>query len=97
MEYGNIDDKKLLITQIEDQTKIDIAIVILNESLEDRGFYGGGNNMWVRGYADTFADEHQMGYEMPMGSNVVFVDNCFREPSTGRVDSWMDATRKVFT
>lgn len=77
------------ITQIEDQTKIDIAIVILNESLEDGGYYGGGNNMWVRGYADTFADEHLMGYEMPMGSNVVFVDNCFREPATGRVDSWM--------
>ena len=30
-----------------------------------------------------------MGYEKPLGSNVVFVDNCFREPSTGRVDSWM--------
>ncbi len=77
------------ITEIEDQTKIDIAIVTLNESLEGKGYYGGSNHMWVNGYADTFADVHQMGYEMPMGSNVVFVDNCYREPSTGRVDSWM--------
>ena len=89
-----------IIAKAEKQSHCDIAVVILNESLEDA--YGGKNggigmgdydvverHYYVKAYADTFADVHNMGYEKPLGSNVVFVDNCFREPSTGRVDSWM--------
>ena len=76
-----------LITKAEKRSHSDIAVVFLNESLE--GMYDGPNNMYVKGYADAFADVHMMGYEKPLGSNVVFVDNCYREPSTGRVDSWM--------
>lgn len=77
-----------IIAKAEKQSHSDIAIVILNESLE--GLYSDvPNNMYVKGYADEFADIHMMGYEKPLGSNIVFVDNCFREPSTGRVDSWM--------
>ena len=45
--------------------------------------------MWVKGYAETFGYENNMGYDYPGGSYVVFVDNIYREPSTGRVDSWM--------
>lgn len=88
-----------LIAKAEKKAHTDIAVVILNESLEEA--YNGSNGIgmgdydievrhyYVKGYADAFADVHNMGYEKPLGSNVVFVDNCYREPSTGRVDSWM--------
>lgn len=88
------------ITEIEEQTGIDIAVVILNESLEGKGYEAGLSgrgtyDMWVKGYADSFADDHKMGYDYACGSNLVFVDNCFREPSTGRVDSWISTSGKA--
>lgn len=88
------------ITEIEEQTGIDIAVVILNESLEGKGYKAGLSgrgtyDMWVKGYADSFADDHKMGYDYACGSNLVFVDNCFREPSTGRVDSWISTSGKA--
>lgn len=97
---GNLTDAQVkdldaYITQIEDQTHIDIAVVILNESLADSGLEGGYSSksgrydMYVKGYADMFADVHRMGYEKTLGSNLVFVDNVYREPTTGRVDSWI--------
>lgn len=97
---GNLTDSQIaeletFIDETEAKTGIDIAIVILNESLADSGLEGGyssksgRHDMWVKGYADMFADIHLMGYEKPMGSSLVFVDNVYREPTTGRVDSWM--------
>lgn len=97
---GNLTDAQVsqldaYITEIEEKTKIDIAIVILNESLADSGLEGGYSaksgryDMYVKGFADMFADVHRMGYEKPLGSNLVFVDNVYREPTTGRVDSWI--------
>lgn len=86
-----------IIEKVEQQTGIDIAVVTLNESLEGLGYDGGYSSkthdydMWVKGYAETFGYENNMGYDYPGGSYVVFVDNIYREPSTGRVDSWMVA------
>ena len=97
---GNLTDAQVAeldayIATIEEKTETDIAIVILNESLADSGLEGGYSeksgryDMWVKGYADMFADVHNLGYEGPMGSNIVFVDNVYREETTGRVDSWL--------
>lgn len=86
-----------LIAETEEKTGIDIAVVFLNESLADSGLEGGYSSrsgkydMWVKGYAEAFYNAHSMGYEKPYGSGLVFVDNCFREPTTGRVDSWITA------
>lgn len=89
-----------LIEETENKTGIDIAVVILNESLADAGYdpgYSstGRRDMYVKGYADTFADVHNMGFDYARGSNLVFVDNCYREPTTGRVDSWISTSGKA--
>lgn len=75
------------IAAIEEKYPIDIAVVILDESLAED--YPASDGYYVRKFADEFAEEHKMGYDGNMGSNLVFVDNLHREETTGRVDSWI--------
>lgn len=101
---GNLSDDKVAqldsyIAQIEEETGIDIAVVTLDESLEDyvkkyesQLSYSVTPRQWVMVYADNFADEHKMGYDEPYGSSIVFVDNLHREESTGKVYSWISTS-----
>lgn len=75
------------INDVEDVVQCDIAIVILNETLE--GYYNNEPKYWVKEFADQFADANKMGYDKPLGDNIVFVDNQFREPATDKVYSWI--------
>lgn len=75
------------IALVEAQYPIDIAVVILDESLAED--YPASDGYYVRKFADEFAETHKMGYDGDMGSNFVFVDNVHREETTGRVDSWI--------
>jgi len=92
---GNLSDAdvKILdehIAQIEEQTQCDIAVVTLNETLE--GYYNTQASEWVMCFADDFADNNNMGYDKAHGNSIVFVDNIYREPSTGRVYSWISTS-----
>lgn len=78
------------IAQIEEEIGCDIAVVTLNESLE--GKYNTEARLWVMNYADDFADNHKMGYDKAYGNSIVFLDNIYREPSTGRVYSWISTS-----
>lgn len=82
-----------VIAQKEEELHYDIAFVILNESLEGR--YNASPEHWVMNYADDFADNHKMGYDRAHGDSVVFVDNLFREPSTGKVYSWLSTSGRA--
>jgi len=77
-----------MIKEVEAKYPVDIAFVILDESLAE--YYPHAyNKYYVQEFADEFAEENKMGYEGNMGSNLVFVDNLYREESSGRVDSWI--------
>lgn len=71
----------------EDRIHSDIAIITLNQTLE--GYYNDSPEYWVRDFADEFAYDAKMGYDKPNGDYVIFVDNLFREPRTGKVYSWI--------
>ncbi len=79
-----------LIAAVENKTQCDIAVITLNESLEGR--YSSPANKWVMEYADDFADQNKMGYDKAYGNSIVFVDNLYREPSTGKVYSWISTS-----
>lgn len=97
---GNLTDSQVAqldayISEVEDQIGCDIALVTLNETLEEyvkpyEQITGSQpTSKWVMVYADNFADENAMGYEAPHGNSIVIVDNIFREPSSGHVHSWI--------
>ena len=73
------------IREAEEETKCDIVVVTLNESLveyaaqyEDKiGTVPVSECVMV--YADNFYDEHKFGYNEPYGDGVLFLDNWYRE------------------
>ena len=79
------------IEAVEDRIKCDIVIITLNETLSDRG-YKSEPSRWVMEYADDFADDHMMGYDVAYGNSIVFIDNLHREEATGRVYSWISTS-----
>ena len=89
-----------LIAEKEVETRSDIAVVTLNESLvEYAAQYEDAigkvpTSECVMVYADNFADEHKMGYDKPYGDSLVFLDNWYRE-ADGRVYSWMSTSGRV--
>lgn len=85
-----VQELELIIADVEDMIQCDIAVITLNESLEGR--YNSIPSKWVMEYADDFADNNKMGYDKPYGNSIVFVDNLYREPATGRVYSWISTS-----
>ncbi|MDD6202746.1 MAG: TPM domain-containing protein [Lachnospiraceae bacterium] len=89
-----------LIAKTERETKSDIVVVTLNESLvEYAASYAdkiGSVPMskCVMVYADNFYDEHKFGWDQPIGDGVLFLDNWYRE-ADGRVYSWMSTSGRV--
>lgn len=97
---GNLSDSSVAkleasIAEAEEITGCDIALITLDETLEDyvkpyESITGQQpTEKWVMVYADNFADEHAMGYEAPHGNSIVIIDNLYREPSSGHVHSWI--------
>ena len=82
-----------IIANVEKEIHIDIAVITLNETLE--GKYSSTPSKWVMEYADDFADNNKMGYDKAYGDSIVFVDNLFREPSTGKVYSWISTSGRA--
>ncbi|MCR5799817.1 MAG: TPM domain-containing protein [Lachnospiraceae bacterium] len=79
-----------IITDVEDRIGCDVAVVIIDESLE--GLYSTSDaSRWVMNFADDFADVHEMGYDAPHGDSIVFLDNQYRE-SDGHVYSWISTS-----
>lgn len=91
-------DLRTLIDKKQDEVGCDIIIVTLNESLEeyakqyDSSAYGSD---YVMIYADNFYDEHAFGYDEAYGDGVLFLDNKFRETSTGKVYDWMSTSGRA--
>ncbi len=90
------EEKKLaeLIEKRQKQTKCDIILITLEESLEE---YAKAiepsvrSNEYVRVYAEQFYEANNFGYNKPNGDGVVLVDNWFRE-SDGKIHTWFCTT-----
>jgi uncharacterized membrane protein YgcG len=82
------------IAQKEVETRSDIVIVTLNESLEEyvepyEEIIGPvSTDKWVMVYADNFYEEHKFGFNKPIGDGTLLLDNWYRE-ADGGVYSWM--------
>ncbi|MBO4846338.1 MAG: TPM domain-containing protein [Lachnospiraceae bacterium] len=87
LEPSHVAALESLIESTEEEVGCDIAIITLDETLEGR--YNSQPYQWVRDYAADFAAEHSMGYDKPNGNIIIFVDNIYREPSSGKVHSWL--------
>ncbi len=89
-----------LIQDAEKDTKCDIVIVTLNESLVEyaaqyEDIIGPvSTDQCVMVYADNFYDEHKFGYDEAYGDGVLFLDNVYRE-ADGGVYSWMSTTGRA--
>lgn len=86
-----------LIAKREKQTRCDIVLITLNESLEEYAKqydeYASGND-YTMIYADNFWDENRMGYNRAFGDGALLVDNWYRE-SDGKIYTWFCTTGKV--
>ncbi len=98
------------IHEAEKKTILDIVIVTLNESLADyEPEYKAAYSMeitpdrYVMVYGDKFWEDNGFGYDCPQvldgttdtGDGVILVDNCFREPETGKVYTWLCTTGRA--
>ena len=83
-----------VIAQKEVETRSDIVIVTLNESLEEyvkpyEEIIGPvSTDKWVMVYADNFYEGHKFGFNKPIGDGTLLLDNWYRE-ADGGVYSWM--------
>ena len=88
------DSLRKVIAEKEVETRSDIVIVTLNESLEEyvkpyEEIIGPvSTDKWVMVYADNFYEEHKFGFNKPIGDGTLLLDNWYRE-SDGGVYSWM--------
>lgn len=95
----NEEEEKLRtqISKYEEELKIDIVLVTLNESLKEYAKEYDPNvtyDKFVMIYADNFYDEHKFGYNKPIGDGVLLLDNIYREDD-GKVYTWMCTTGKA--
>lgn len=94
LSYAEEEALREVIAQKEVETRSDIVIVTLNESLEEyvkpyEEIIGPvSTDKWVMVYADNFYEEHKFGFNGPIGDGTLLVDNWYREPD-GWVYSWM--------
>lgn len=88
------------IARAEQETRCDIVVVTLNESLVEyaaqyKSVIGSvPTSKCVMVYADNFYDENMFGYDKPHGDGVLFLDNWYRE-SDGYVYSWMSTSGRA--
>jgi len=88
------DSLREVIAKKEIETRSDIVIVTLNESLEEyvkpyKEIIGPvSTDRWVMVYADNFYEEHKFGFNKPIGDGTLLLDNWYRE-ADGGVYSWM--------
>ncbi len=96
------DALRSLIAEVETETKCDIVLVTLNESLVEYAAQYEAQigpvptSQCVMVYADNFYDEHKFGYDMPHGAGVLFLDNWYRE-ADGWVYNWLSTSGKAET
>lgn len=90
-----------LIAQREQQTRCDIVLVVMNESLEEyaKGYFPDSyGDEWAMIKADNFYDEYGFGWnkyeESDDGDGVLLLDNLYRE-SDGLVHTWLSTSGKV--
>lgn len=94
------DSLRELIAKKETETRSDIVVVTLNESLVEYAAQYEDiigpvpTNQCVMVYADNFYDENKFGYDKVHGDGVLFLDNWYRE-SDGKVHSWISTTGRV--
>lgn len=85
------------IAEREKQIQADIVLVTLNESLKEYARSYDPNvtyDKFTMIYADNFYEEHNFGYNKPIGDGVLLLDNIYREDD-GRVYTWMCTTGKA--
>ena len=88
------DSLREVIAKKEVETRSDIVIVTLNETLEEyvkpyEEIIGPvSTDKWVMVYADNFYEEHKFGFNKPIGDGTLLLDNWYRE-ADGGVYSWM--------
>lgn len=83
-----------LIAKREKQTRCDIVLVTLNESLKEYAREIEPNvsyDQFVRVFAEQFYEENNFGYNKPNGDGVILVDNWYREDD-GRIYTWFCTT-----
>lgn len=95
------DSLRELIAEREKQTRCDIVLVTMNESLEDyakqydSSAYGSD---WAMIKADNFYDEYGFGWnkyqESDDGDGVLLLDNWYRE-SDGKVHTWLSTSGRA--
>lgn len=94
------DALRSLIAETEAETKCDIVLVTLNESLVEYAAQYEAQigpvptSQCVMVYADNFYDEHKFGYDMPYGDGVLLLDNWYRE-ADGWVYNWLTTTGRA--
>ncbi|MBQ6806870.1 MAG: TPM domain-containing protein [Lachnospiraceae bacterium] len=83
-----------LIAKREKQTRCDIVLVTLNESLKEYAREiepGVSYDQFVRVYAEQFYEENHFGYNKSNGDGVILVDNWYREDD-GKIYTWFCTT-----
>ena len=80
------------IAEVEEEIQCDIVVVTLNQTLDNYSSVESDPSRWVQQYALHFADYYKLGYDKAGGNSIVFVDNLYREPSTGSVYSWIQGS-----
>lgn len=87
-----------LIAKTEIKKQADIIIVTLDESLEEYATESQGNYVksseYVKVFGEDFYEEYQFGYDVPVGTGTMLVDNWYRE-ADGKVYSWMVTSGNV--
>ncbi len=86
-----------LIAEKEKAIGTDIVIVTLNESLKEyaREYDSEARyDEFVMIYADNFYDEHEYGFNKPIGDGVLLLDNIYREDD-GKVYTWFSTCGKA--
>lgn len=91
------DKLRAQIAEREKQIKADIVLVTLNESLKEYALsYDPAAEYYefTMIYADNFYEEHNFGYNKPIGDGVLLLDNIYREDD-GSIYTWMCTTGKA--
>ena len=94
------DSLRSVISEAEKETRCDIVLVTLNESLVEYAAQYEAQigsvpiSKCVMVYADNFYDEHKFGYDKPYGDGVLLLDNWYRE-SDGWVYNWFSTSGRA--
>lgn len=96
---GEEEKLRAQIAEREKQIQADIVLVTLNKSLKEYALSYDPDAEYYEFtmiFADNFYEEHNFGYNKPIGDGVLLLDNIYREDD-GRVYTWMCTTGKAET